>query len=336
MAEELKVPDPEDNPALRICREGIEPIEDLFPGMARPPFSAYVRITPEMAHMLLQGDNRNFIQANLDKIVSSMKKNDFMFTGDTIKFYRSGKLFDGQHRLKAIIISGIPQVLLCVFNVPDGAQKYTDIGKMRMPRDFLSMRRDKVKYPSRIASALNIVKVYIDHHNNPDSRLTILGHHTALRTYEVDAFYDIFKEISVHFEKVRENRMTNATWAAALRLLFSRVDVQLASSFIEDVTFSVHLDRDSQAWKLNQWLHKRIEGELPVKQKTETGNMHRSRMLALSIKAFNHIRSGKNPGLIWNEAQEGFPKIKDLNIGYALPHGLSAMYPGDDDIVEME
>jgi hypothetical protein len=99
-------------------------------------------VTPEMAEEWLgvNENNRNISKVHVDLIVADMEQGNFMFTGDAIKFAWDGKLLDGQHRLHAIVKSGIAQQMLVVRGLPRAAQEVMDTGRKRTASDALKLR----------------------------------------------------------------------------------------------------------------------------------------------------------------------------------------------------
>ncbi len=98
-----------------------------------------VRITPEIAENFLSKNksnrkHRKTVVINLTKI---LKKNDWVYTHQGIAFNKDGILIDGQHRLMAVVQSGVP-ARMCVFtNVPNEAFGVIDQGEKRSAYDIL-------------------------------------------------------------------------------------------------------------------------------------------------------------------------------------------------------
>ena len=91
------------------------------------------KMTPELAKKYIQHNVRNIrpiIPNVVKKYAESMKNGTFEMNGETIKFYENGDLFDGQHRLMAIIESGIPQEIIVVRGINDNIT-VTDVGSGR-------------------------------------------------------------------------------------------------------------------------------------------------------------------------------------------------------------
>lgn len=76
-------------------------------------------------------------------------------TGETIKFDRRGKLVDGQHRLLAVIESGMSVWMAVALNVDDDAQKVMDSGLKRTIADNFGM--EDVKNSGNVAAAVRFL-----------------------------------------------------------------------------------------------------------------------------------------------------------------------------------
>ena len=67
-------------------------------------------ITPSIAEEMLlhNGVNRTLNYNRVNQYADDMKSGKWQLNGECIKFYADGSLCDGQHRLKAIVSSGVP------------------------------------------------------------------------------------------------------------------------------------------------------------------------------------------------------------------------------------
>ena len=99
-----------------------------------------IYVTPEVAKRYLETNieknrkiNKNTLRRYCKDIVDG---NWCESTGETIKITENGVLVDGQHRLMAIIETGIPHYFDFVFGVSDYAFKYIDTGKPRGAHDI--------------------------------------------------------------------------------------------------------------------------------------------------------------------------------------------------------
>ena len=124
------------------------------------------RVTPKMAQKMLSTmvENRNHNLGISLELGREMIEGKWMKSGDTIKFEGeppNERLFDGQHRLHAIIEMNIAMELILVYNCEPGSIKVTDIGKKRQAWENLSLSGSPIKknHQTMINRALGLVKV---------------------------------------------------------------------------------------------------------------------------------------------------------------------------------
>jgi hypothetical protein len=120
----------------------------------------WVEITPAMATALLDANshNRRLREAVADGYARDMTADRWDVNGETIKVCADGRLIDGQHRLEAIELTGIPAVCLLVTGLPIEAQKTTDIGARRSYADTL--RWQDVKNGDAVSAILRRVTLW--------------------------------------------------------------------------------------------------------------------------------------------------------------------------------
>jgi hypothetical protein len=109
------------------------------------------KITPDVARTMLDRNtgNRPVDKSVLDRYTMEMKCGRWLNDGAPIRFSKSGRLLDGQHRLSAVCQSGIPIDAVVVCGLDDDAFKTMDTGKARIAADVLGAKG----YPHRIAAA---------------------------------------------------------------------------------------------------------------------------------------------------------------------------------------
>jgi len=97
-------------------------------------------ITPEIAQAALRFNesNRPLSRKRVELYKRDMNAGNWQLNGETISFYDSGELKDGQHRLAAIAESGKPQWVVVVRNIP-GNVVIADRGKTRNVGNILDM-----------------------------------------------------------------------------------------------------------------------------------------------------------------------------------------------------
>jgi hypothetical protein len=100
-----------------------------------------VNVTPELASELLgcNVSNRPIKDNVFRQYTKDMKNNRWKFNGDIIRFSKSGRLLDGQHRLLAIVESGEPQIFNLQTGLDEEVFDVIDTGKNRTAGDVLSI-----------------------------------------------------------------------------------------------------------------------------------------------------------------------------------------------------
>lgn len=101
-----------------------------------------VYVTDDMAGKWLATNfgNRPVRKAMVARIAGCIERGEFVFTAETVKFDRDGNLIDGQHRLNAIVESGLGAWLLVVRGLSREAAEFMDQGATRTIADVLGQR----------------------------------------------------------------------------------------------------------------------------------------------------------------------------------------------------
>ncbi|MCS4054077.1 hypothetical protein [Salinibacter ruber] len=112
-----------------------------IPGSKKDVESAVIKVTPEMAKEWLKKNrsNRKVREDRVDRYAEQMKDGEWMVSPDAIAFSHTGKLINGQHRLKAItqLDRGESVECLVVFGLDPAAFKIADVGVKRTGADVL-------------------------------------------------------------------------------------------------------------------------------------------------------------------------------------------------------
>jgi len=104
--------------------------------------SQVVMVTPQMAQKWLAGGgkNRKLSNPKMKEYANSMKAGKWVLNGEGILFDANGKLIDGQHRLSAVVLSGITIPMLIIRGIDDPrAFETIDTGKKRSVSDVVGM-----------------------------------------------------------------------------------------------------------------------------------------------------------------------------------------------------
>lgn len=100
-----------------------------------PPWCETVVVTPEMAESWLKANTRNrkCRKSRVKIYARDMAAGNWKFSTQGITFGTDGSLIDGQHRLSAVVVAGVPIAMVVWFNVPPTSRSVIDIGA---PRSF--------------------------------------------------------------------------------------------------------------------------------------------------------------------------------------------------------
>lgn len=130
-------------------------------------------ITPEIAEMIIEDSSAKFssmdgfhqrrVRMNtVNMYAKDMEQGRWKFNGDTIRFDKEGRLMDGQHRMKAIIKSGIPQICLVVRGIDNSVMDTIDNGLKRSLENALQFQAES--YENRTAEVVK-AKMQLDNMN---------------------------------------------------------------------------------------------------------------------------------------------------------------------------
>lgn len=98
-------------------------------------------ITPAMAQQLLASNsgNRRLKKSHVSFFEEQIKRGQMQLTHQGIAISESGRLLDGQHRLTAIVNTGIEVPLMVASGLPDSSFMVLDTGVARTAGDVLSI-----------------------------------------------------------------------------------------------------------------------------------------------------------------------------------------------------
>lgn len=116
-------------------------------------------VGPTQAAEFLSANRRNRTPKKglVDSIAIDMTEGMFRFNGDTVRFTSKGVLMDGQHRLRAIIASGVSVPMLIITGFDPEVMDTVDQGVTRTVVDILATHGVASKNMSLIASAAAIL-----------------------------------------------------------------------------------------------------------------------------------------------------------------------------------
>jgi hypothetical protein len=194
------------------------------------------------------------------------------FNGDTICL-NGDRLIDGQHRLMAVVKSGVTIDALVVDGLPSDVFDTKDIGKQRTAADTLSTHGE-VNCRS-LSAALLVVDKYITGRVSRRVQYTNIEIEDLLHKHP-----DIRRSVVLC---LRTKKLVPPSIMAGLHYLFSRKDETAADKFVSQLISGSGLVDGDPIYVLRERI---MQNSI---SKSKISNEY---MMALIIKAWNHKRAG--------------------------------------------
>lgn len=264
----------------------------------------WVELVPEMtveraqALLLRNTNNRSISQAQVDKYARDMERGDYAFTGETVKVARSGRLLDGQHRLSAVVKSGVGVPMAIAYGLDEIVFETLDRGEHRDFSDVLNERG--VQNAGAVAAAVRMLWLLENYRF-----LYAKGQRPVASNSELDATLADHPEIlerTTYINKLRTKLVPSV--AILAEYMFSRVDAAMARDFLDRVAMGLGLQAGDPEYTLRE--------RLTVLYAQRRGEPDPVEQLALSVKAWNKRMEGKPlRALTWgkDELKAGFPQV---------------------------
>ena len=138
--------------------------------------SAIESITPDMAMALLESNNfanRPVSQDRVSEYAEMMQNGRWALNGETLIFGTNGELLNGQHRLWAIVESGMTVQILVVRGVDPAVFHTIDTGMKRSRAQVLAMRG--YRNAGRLSATTSWVAYWDMHKTFPTGKLQTVG-----------------------------------------------------------------------------------------------------------------------------------------------------------------
>lgn len=241
-----------------------------------------VTVTPALAKRWLEknaDNNRNPKRSKIpgyarDMLAGLWNSN----TGETIKFDETERLIDGQNRLMAVVMAGVPVDFDVATGLPSDAMRVLDSGSARTGMDVLKIASASDR--ARTASIVRWVILW-------DAKL-FMGNGGAL-TPTNSEILDRYRQDAGMFDAAAkratdcQNRgIGTGAPAGVAHYLFSRVDQELAHQFFDQYISGANLPDKSAVLALrNKIARQRID------------RLKRPEQLALFVRAWNLWRDSK-------------------------------------------
>lgn len=258
-------------------------------------------VNPEKAKAYLEKNlnNRNLRPKIVNFFAEQMSKGIWLEdNGDTIRISKSGFLLDGQHRLNAIVKSGVSLKLTIAYDIVDNAFEFIDIGTARHAGDVLSI--SGVKKPNVIAS---IIKDYngLKHGVSSGSKTIRLSNHEVLEIYKSDPEkYDFISKKAMHLYS-SFNGVVTPTVLGSYYLYLKDYQPQRVDEFFEKLCTGANIGIDDPIMILRNKL-------LFFKTQPDK-SMSTSIRFSFFVKTWNnYLRGKRTKRLIYDDRENPTPK----------------------------
>lgn len=262
-------------------------------------YTKRVKVTPDIAAEMLERNtmNRNISLKHVKNLAHAMTCGNWAENGETIAIAEDGTLLDGQHRLWAVIESGLPIVFLVAYNVKKCVMPTINQGKIRYLSDVLN-----IKGSPRWRTAAAITKLaWI--YDNFDSELHPASCKSSVQNIVLENYYDQNKALIEHVTETvsgGKHHFVMSSMGLAY-LLFMRAHPRKAEEFITMLKTGENLHTQHPVMALRM----KLISNLMNKQKLSVRET-----LAYYIKAWNAYVKGKNLSIFrWNNTLP-LPEVK--------------------------
>jgi hypothetical protein len=258
-----------------------------------------VHITPQIARAWLTHNtqNRPLRDTAAARFMRDMVNDSWLENGDPIRFDTDSTLLDGQHRLKAIADSGTTQVCLVVAGLPNRAQDTMDDGTKRTMTDRLAFHEEAS--PQTLSAVLRYILLW-----EQGSRRVGTGGRYQPTVAESLEFLEQNRPVrtaAAAAERLKKTKYLSTATIGLAWWLFSRLDGKACEEFFARLADGQMLSEGNPIYELRERLADLNSGH---------SKPSRTYTLAITIKAWNALRDGRQIRLLrWSE-NESFPEPK--------------------------
>jgi len=194
-----------------------------------------VTYTPELAARIIEdynSKNRKITKGHVTNLIKEIVNNKWLPNGDTITFDIDGNLADGQHRLLAIVGSGISLQYLTITGIDEEAFKTIDINKVRDGGDALSI--EGITNSSFLASMMKAIYAFKNGKYSQNKHHYRTLSNSALIEYFYELGEDKLNKSYRFYNKVKEacKGFISPSNISSLHFIMSEIDEEQATDFL--------------------------------------------------------------------------------------------------------
>lgn len=245
-------------------------------------------VTPELAAEWLSTNlnNRDLRKERVTRLAGILVRGEWECSQDGIGFDTNGKLLNGQHRLVAILISGVSAEFIVVRGMRAESMEIMDTGLSRNVGDSLKRRGIANHYVVGAALGWHYRFNYIEttgkpHYGasgnrpTPKQLLSILDNHPGLL------------ELKNPVVRMKKELPVRTGMFIALWYRLRQIDAEDADVFVERLASGANMDEDDPILVLRNQLH------ISLNRGNGVHRMEDWREAALIIKGWNAYRDGR-------------------------------------------
>lgn len=244
-----------------------------------------VMVSPEIAAEWLTHNthNRNLKPNAIKRFVADMLAGEWQWTGEPIRFAVDGTLIDGQNRLHAIVESGVTLPMLVIRGLPMDAQRDIDTGTPRKLQDVLKLNGEP--NASSLAALLRAIdawesgvrRSFKNVGSSHSKCLRLLADHPGIR------------DLVQPSRSVSDGCGIPASIVGLVWWITSSIDADDAGFFFARLGDGQGLVKGDPIYELRRTVQESL--------KNKRGELNRTFVLAITIKAWNAYRNGDTVGL---------------------------------------
>lgn len=246
------------------------------------------------------GRNRQLRKLYVEKLAEAMKRGEWTMNGEPIQVADDGTLLNGQHRLRAVVQSGVTIPTLLVTGLPVEALRNMDTGTRRNLSDVLALRGEIDT--TNLAAALGLLHRYRNKARMDGAGRTAPTVHEALRLLEREP--SVREAVKTGRRLYRQNHMRLSVMAVLL-YLFDEVEPGAGTSFFE----ALCIPDESVGSPVRA-----LQSILERNRLDRSYRLPPYSLCAMTIKAFNAWSNGTEISVLsfkpGGDSPEPFPRIR--------------------------
>lgn len=243
-----------------------------------------IRVTPALAEEWLTANdhNRNIDVRTVDAYARDMLSGNWALNGEAVKIAEDGTLLDGQHRLAAIVRSGVTVPMVVVTGLPMDTQRTMDAGRRRTFADNLKIE-EVTNSPVVASIALRMCAWDLGH---TELQPGLLRATQSEQREWMAANPVVFRAAEIAMRARREFKLLAPSAVGVSYVLFDRVDQEDTAEFFARLGSGAGLDAGHPILLLRNRV---------IRDAAESRRLTDKVRVGLLIKAWNATRSGDWP-----------------------------------------